>query len=301
MAQRSKYDELHDRFHTLLTTKAGTRYEMLAAMVFKSLEDKNTVIHDLKLTGDSEVPHQIDVSIEKNGKPWRVIIECKDFDISGDKVGLDIVRNFRSVVEDTKADEAIIITCTGYSRDAQKFAKAKNIKLAILREAEARDTEGIIRKVVIGLHIQQARNHSMTMNMNQASKDVFSAECLKAGIGTGIHRAHPVYLVRGNERHQFTKRMSDTVDASRPTKLPSGRFEVITPSDGWQLQVEDGPLIPFDFISTTYDLDVQTTEINITSERIAQMILSGLGDNYILIFNDQLQARKIDAETGEIL
>jgi hypothetical protein len=40
MTQRSKYDELHDRFHAILSTKAGTRYEMLAAMVFKSLEDK---------------------------------------------------------------------------------------------------------------------------------------------------------------------------------------------------------------------------------------------------------------------
>jgi hypothetical protein len=58
MTQRSRYDELHDRYHALLTTKAGTRYEMLAAMVFKILEDKNIVIHDLKLVGDgSEEAH----------------------------------------------------------------------------------------------------------------------------------------------------------------------------------------------------------------------------------------------------
>jgi hypothetical protein len=29
---RSRYDELHDRYHTLLSTKAGTRYERLEAV-----------------------------------------------------------------------------------------------------------------------------------------------------------------------------------------------------------------------------------------------------------------------------
>ncbi|MCG2642698.1 restriction endonuclease [Bradyrhizobium sp. GCM10023182] len=301
MAQRSKYDELHDRYHAILSTKAGTRYEMLAAMVFKSLEDKNTVIHHLQLTGDSDVPHQIDVSIEKNGKAWRVIIECKDFDISGDKVGLDIVRNFRSVVEDTNADEAIIVTCTGYTRDAQKYAKAKNIKLAVLRGAEERDMEGRIKTVVVNLHIQSAKNHSMTMNMSEANRDLFAAECLRVGITGGIHIMHPVFLVRGAERHQFTSFMSDKVNSSPAQKLPSGLYEVRTLPDGWSLQVESGPLIQFDLISTTYEMGVQTIELNITSDRIAEMILAGVGDHDILIFDDQLQQRKIDAETGEIL
>jgi hypothetical protein len=68
MTARSRYDELHDRYHAILTTKAGTRYERLAALVFKILEDRNVVIHDLKLIGDSSVAHQIDVSIAIDGK-----------------------------------------------------------------------------------------------------------------------------------------------------------------------------------------------------------------------------------------
>jgi hypothetical protein len=150
----------------------------------------------LKLTGDSEVPHQIDVSIEKNGKTWRVIIE-KDFDVSGDKVGLDIFRNFRAVVEDTNADEAIIITCTGYTRDAQKFAKAKNIKLAILRQAEDSDMEGRFDKIVIDLMVEAAKNYSTTISMSQANNDLFVSECQRAGISGAIHVAQPVFVVRG--------------------------------------------------------------------------------------------------------
>jgi hypothetical protein len=75
----------------------------LAALVFRFLEEHTVVIHDLKLVGDdSDVNHQIDVLIEKDGDHRDVLVECKDFDISGDPVGLDILRNFRSVIEDTE-------------------------------------------------------------------------------------------------------------------------------------------------------------------------------------------------------
>jgi hypothetical protein len=39
MMSRSRYDELHDKYDTILTTKSGTRYERLAAIVFKELEE----------------------------------------------------------------------------------------------------------------------------------------------------------------------------------------------------------------------------------------------------------------------
>jgi hypothetical protein len=45
--------------------------------------------------------------IEEKGQRRRVLVECKDFDKAGKPVGLGIVRNFRSVVEDTNPDEAL--------------------------------------------------------------------------------------------------------------------------------------------------------------------------------------------------
>jgi restriction endonuclease Mrr len=75
-----------------------------------------------------------------------VLIECKDFDISGDKIGLDIIRNFRSVLEDTKADEGVVVTCNGFTTDAQKYA-AKGVKLLVLRAFERADMVGRIKTV----------------------------------------------------------------------------------------------------------------------------------------------------------
>src|SRR5450755_998973 len=98
---RSKYDELHDQYQAILTTKTGTRYERLAAVVFAAMERDGVVIHDLGVLGAvSGVEHQIDVHIEKNGVKRRVLIECKDFDVSGDPVGLGIVRDFQGVLSD---------------------------------------------------------------------------------------------------------------------------------------------------------------------------------------------------------
>ena len=88
--------------------------ERLTAIVFKALQESHVVIYDVKLFGESEVPHQIDVSISVDGQARRVIIECKDFDLSGHKVGLEIVRNFWAVAEDTKPDQAIVLTCNRF-------------------------------------------------------------------------------------------------------------------------------------------------------------------------------------------
>jgi hypothetical protein len=64
-------------------------------------------------------------TIEIAGVSKRFLIVCKDFDASGAKVVLDILRSFRSVIEDTKADEGIVITCNGFTQDAQKYARSR--------------------------------------------------------------------------------------------------------------------------------------------------------------------------------
>jgi len=161
---RSRCDDLHDKYLKIRTTNAGTRYERLAAFVFKALEDQHVVIHDMRLTGDDpDVKHQIDVTVEIEGVRRRIAIECKDFDTSGQKVGLDVVRKFRSVIEDTKVDQGIVITCNGFTEGAQKYARSKGIKLAILRLFEQRDMDGRIAKIMVGVVVQQPANPRATL------------------------------------------------------------------------------------------------------------------------------------------
>ena len=127
--KRSRYDELHDRYYSLLSEKAGTRYERLAAIVFRKLDTEGVVIHDLELRGGSKVKHQIDVTIEKQGVKQRTLIECKDFDTSGKKVGLGIVRDFYGVFADLQPQKGWVVTCKGFTKPAIQYAQAKGIKL----------------------------------------------------------------------------------------------------------------------------------------------------------------------------
>jgi Restriction endonuclease len=301
MSTRSHYDELHDRYHAILTTKAGTRYERLAALVFKTLAERNVVIHDLKLLGDSTIAHQIDVSIDADSKRRRVLIECKDFDVSGEKVGLDVLRSFRSVLEDTKVHEGIVITCVGFTRDAKLYAKSKGIKLAVLRKIEDRDLEGFIQSVNVQLHIQSNRDHATTIHMPQQSHDQFVAECARLGIaGRSISLLDPVFVVTAESRLQFTAFLNQEVDTKRAARVEGNRWEVKSPADGAVLQVGDnGVRIPFDMIVTSYRSDIKTIHMNI--HPIAELIVSGLGDDDIYIYDEHIKRRKIDATTGEIL
>jgi len=302
MPGRSKYDELHDKYHKILTNKSGTRYERLAALVFKALNDGETVIHDLKLVGeDSDVKHQIDVTVKVIGKPrTRLLIECKDFDLAEKPVGLDIVRSFRSVVEDTKADVGIILTCKGFTKPAQKYAKSKNIKLGILRAVESADLESRIQKIVLRLVIDATILERASLHMSEEDQKIFAEHLAARGVGTsGIWKHDPVYFVKEGAKEQFCEFLSARANQSSLWKqTKSGGLAMA--SDAWALQIDDLPTIPFDAIVLDIRNEREEEIIERTSNRVAELILSGFGTADIIIFEDQLSRYRIDPDTGEV-
>ncbi len=304
MAAGSRYDDLHDYYHKIATTKPGNRYERLAALVFKALESRNTVIHDFFLRGDdSDVKHQIDVTVELPGKrAHRVLIECKDYDVSGKSAGLSIVRDFRSVIEDTKADQGIIITCTKFTQPARKYAKSKGIKLAILRKFEDPDMEGRIKTILVNLVIQTARvETAMVCFKEEEESDAFRRNLDSKKLGRpGIHHTDPVYFVKGTHREQFSSFLSRRVHEEKLwTMTMHGRLAM--PADGWKLQVDDLAPVEFDGIIVNVSEEYEEEVLKITSDRVAELILSGFGDRDLVIFGDQLAAYYIDPESGVVL
>lgn len=298
---RSRYDELHDKYHKILTTKAGSRYERLAALVFKALEDRNAVIHDLALSGDDpDVKHQIDVTVEVSGSPRRVVIECKDFDISGQKVGLDIIRSFRSVIEDTKADEGFVLTCNAFTEDAQKYARSKGIKLCVLRLFEDRDLNGRITKVILGVTLQQPSNPRASLYLDEQESPRYARELASIGVADSARNTDPVYFVRGEDRRQFneflTAQMNDAIKPAGPMAI-----RIAIPADGWAIQVDQNPPIPFKGIVVEFDVDEEKHTVEIASQRIAELILSGFGKDDIIIFGDQIERHSIDPVSGTVI
>jgi hypothetical protein len=131
-----KIDLVYDRLIADEKLKDGTKYERLAAVVFRILTEETTV-HDLRLKGAIGVPHQIDVVIGDEKK--RILIEAKDYDR---KASLPVVRDFSAVVADLQPDDAIVVSTVGFSANAQKWANAKGVKLAILRVPEDHEDWG---------------------------------------------------------------------------------------------------------------------------------------------------------------
>jgi hypothetical protein len=295
---RSRYDELHDRFFPILSSKEGTRYERLAAVVLKALDEKNVVIHDFKLRGDSTVRHQIDVLIEVAGVQKRVLIECKDFDKSKKAVGLGILRDFRSVVEDTNANEAFVLTCTGYTKPARKYAKAKNIKLAVMRIFEESDWEGRIKQVVVNLHIQMPPRLER-VDLEFATPDqrtAFSDEAAAEGFAFPIIAIDsPVYLLTGTGKVQVVEYLN--LEANKiPVPTSPTLHEINLDRAQWQIQVGSNPphlFQRFTFVFRAFP--ILTQPLHIGMDRIAELILRGFGDDDIFVFADQLKRAKLDS------
>lgn len=145
--------------------KSGTKYERLAAIVFKILNREEAVVHDVKLRGDGkETAHQIDVHARRGEEELRWIVECRDFDAgaSSPKIGLGEVRDFASVVRDLKPDEAMMVTTVGFSGPAETYAREQKIRLAILREFNESDWEGRLREIRVVGHLSAPSDLKVT-------------------------------------------------------------------------------------------------------------------------------------------
>lgn len=144
-----KIDNIYNEYIAEEKLKQGTKYEKLAAVVFKTLNQNDVVIHDLILRGDGKkTGHQIDVTVRSRGSNVvkRILIECKDYD---SKVGISIVRDFFGAISQIKPDKAFVVTTQGYTKGARTFAEDEGIILAILKGFKEEDWKGRIKTVHI--------------------------------------------------------------------------------------------------------------------------------------------------------
>lgn len=296
----STYDIIHDKYFTAGTTKAGTRYERLVAYVFKAMDAASDVVHDIKLRGDSNVAHQIDVSIKTASGDRRILIECKDFGNSSNKVDLGIIRDFASVVDDTRPDESVVITCVGFTKGAAKFAKHKGIKLAVLREFTPEDAAGRIQKIVVNFEIRTATPPTLTIGIaSEEAQNKFTRDAGEAGVKYGINKTDPVYLNLPGKRVQVTQ-YAEQIWQGYPKDSP-GPVDLRVPLPNSTIEVESRGGITIEGLILTFQVVHHSEVLNVMSDKIAQLLLEGFNGKDIVIFDEQLQRLSIDETTGEIV
>lgn len=298
-ATPSRYDDLLDRYHTIASKKAGTRYEVLAAMVCKTLEEAGKVIHDVKLRGGSGVFHQIDVSVESGGATRRYLIECKDFDNRAGKVNLGIVRDFESAMRDIGADEAWIVTCIGFTSEALKYAKAKGIKPVVMRLFEDRDRAGRIERIVLNIHLTTPAEPVANIYVTEDNAAVLEEARRKAGLTGGSMPGDDAYFqMPDGTRHHLNEVLTAAMNEAMGDHR-DGVARCVFQPEARKLLI-GGMEVPYEGIIIDFQILTETKTSEIVSSRIAELIVEGLKDADIVIFDDQIRRRKIAPDTGEI-
>jgi hypothetical protein len=271
---------------------------MLAALVFKSLEQRGAVIHDQKLIGDSKVKSQIDVIVEDpHGSNRRVLIECKDFDVSGENVDIGIVRCFWAVVDDIKPTDAMIITCNGFTLPAIQYAAHKQIKLAILRKIGSDDN--LIENVCLNLkwifstdiHVEylfpdESIIDKLKQCLSENRADLCSPEVYLDG---SIGHIRVIDFLH-NEINEYRHKNPDKDSGKIGINL-TGRHIMIK-----------GRGFPINAAYIKFDDNVFKKELLYYSDRVAELILNFLKDEQedFIIFRDDLERFKIDPTTHEV-
>jgi hypothetical protein len=64
---------------------------------------------------------------------------------------------------------------------------------------------------------------------------------------------------------------------------------------------EPDPSHSVDNIVVNFDVDEETYKLEVASQPVAEMILSGMGSSDIIVFGDQIERHSIDPTSGEVV
>lgn len=298
MKSRSKYDELHDQFYSITTTKKGTRYERLTAFIFKEFDESNCVIHDIKLIGESDVPHQIDVLVESDNKKKNILVECKDFDIGQKNVGISIIRDFYGVVSDVNPDEAFVVSTCGFTTNAKKYAKHHNIKLLVIRKFTDEDWQNRIGSINVNFYIVTAGEPQVDIYVDEKNKDFFNREMNNLGFDArGISEDLPIFVEIDGQKETFFSFLNEIMLKNLPWQPESVSLPVSF-SDK-KLLINDNE-VPIKGLKINFEAIIDSDSMTILANSIATMILSGFEENDLVITDKPFKNFLIDPETGEV-
>ena len=119
------------------------KYESVTKYIYETLgkEYGVTIVgygSNFKITGKSGVKHQIDVLTQQTAGTLitRTAIECKYLN---KKITKDVVFKLSGIINDAEIEKGIIVSRSGFTRDAIAQARNLNIGLVELREIEDKD------------------------------------------------------------------------------------------------------------------------------------------------------------------
>jgi hypothetical protein len=152
------------------------QYEFITKYIYETLGSCNTTIegwgNDCKVRGESGVTHQIDVLTSETDDmgTYRTAIECKYLNT---KVTKDTVMKLSETINDAGIQRGIIVSKSGFTPDAQQFAKHRNILIVQLKEAGKQYSENQkpLHLFDLGINIGITRRRPVVTNIIATDTD----------------------------------------------------------------------------------------------------------------------------------
>ena len=196
-------------------------YEEVTKHIYETLGKNNGVEiecfgNKCSVKGKSEVNHQIDVLTKHSDgiHTYKTAIECKYWDKNINK---DIIMKVAEIVEDTGLNKGIIVSKLGFTPDAIKFAKYRNIGLVELRELTEKDWEGRLKTIVVNINMLLPELTGLDLIVSEDIKsdlvdNMTRVELLEVQLKNGEKVPFETYvndftaeLSKKNENEEFTK------------------------------------------------------------------------------------------------
>jgi hypothetical protein len=231
--------------------KDWENFEEIARRVQEQLSPLARVTHNERIRGKRSIQNQCDIVIRsKIGIiNFLGVIECKDH---AEKVGVKIVRAFKSVLDDIGAMKGIIVSANGFTKDPYKFAGEVGIDTFILVDAKSIKWNKI---PVIPICIAKIFLSSCTtINHNYETDDQIA---LNYDDGREAETYDYYYLDSIEGKYITLKELIEKVwdDHTKPASLINDHLSYSTEVGRFSLYQGNKPLIP---VIIKLELDAKT-------------------------------------------
>ena len=249
---------------------------------------------DCKAMGKSGVNHQIDVLTSHKAGPhsYKTAIECKYWK---DKIQKDTITKLSEILEDAKIEKGIVISKSGFTQDAVKFAEYKNISLVELREPTDADWKGRVRNIVINVNalVPNVYEYEFIQELSTDSENRKSLQIDALSSDIFIHSPKG----KCESIHEITNREISYMRISKEEEKKEKLHYVEFP-EGSMLSVPQYPdRIPIKAIRFKSTITIVTEKVEILGENYVAMIMSCIFENKRFVISPDGEIRESDFST----
>ena len=244
-----------------------------------------------RVTGKSGVNHQIDVLTYHSAGPhsYRTAIECKYLK---DKVQKDAVAKLSEILEDARIEKGIVVSKSGFTKDAVKFAEYKGISLVELREPTDDDWKGRIRDITVNIeaHIPNVYGYKFITDVSSTigSRESYQNYALISDILIHVSNGKTESVHEIVNRELSHRKHSKEKEESHYVEFPKGSMLSVP---------QNTDRIPIKAIQFRSTITIVTEAIEILGKDYVAMIMSCIFENRRYVISQDGNIRQSDFST----